>query len=134
MDFDVLSLVKTKSEAEALIRDIDILIDSLYRTDSVQIRSRIQSWVNGLAIDRAARQQQLQAAKDQLLSLEYFQLTLAFEPTEKVIIRLANWCREQIDPQLVLDIRYEPGLIGGAVIEYQGKFVDLSLRKKFESL
>jgi hypothetical protein len=41
--------------------------------------------------------------------------------------------RSHIGAGIVLDFRYEPSVVGGALIEFNGHYGDFSLKKKFQT-
>jgi len=58
-------------------------------------------------------------------------LTLAIFPTKDETQQLERWFRRNVDPQILLDIRQDPKIIGGCRIIWQGFEDDFSLRSKF---
>jgi hypothetical protein len=64
--------------------------------------------------------------------VEVLELTLAFSPTRKFIDKLCVWVRGNIEDYLALKIICDPKIIGGTKVIWQGKYLDLSLRKRFE--
>lgn len=65
--------------------------------------------------------------KDQLNSLKYLELTIAFEPTLESLSRISDWARKNIAEGLCLDIKRDKRIIGGAIVSYNGRFKDYSL-------
>lgn len=59
-------------------------------------------------------------------------ITLAIALPKEEIRRLEQWFREQVDPQILLDIRKDPSVIGGCQIIWQGMEGDFSLLKKLK--
>jgi hypothetical protein len=138
MDFDITSVIQTRSQLELLAKETDILIDSLYRSGDQDFDHKLRSAVR---ISTAAMIGEMQGSqsdmkrlledfKESLSNAEYFQITLAFEPTQKFVGQIVSWVRENINSKAILDINYDSNLIGGAQLSYKGKYVDLSLRKK----
>jgi len=58
-------------------------------------------------------------------------ITLAVSLPEKEVRRLGRWFRQNIDPQILLDLRRDPKIIGGCQLIWQGFEGDFSLRSKF---
>lgn len=142
MDSSLFQVVRTKSDYETLLSEIDILQDSLYRTgetsyDNVlisKIRSTSASLFQTTAASKDIRKQLLLNIKKNLLLSKFVRLTLAFEPSNQSLETILAWIRKNVDEMAVLDISTEQNIIGGAIIEYQGKYMDMSLRKKLENL
>lgn len=59
-------------------------------------------------------------------------VTLATTLPKEEVRRLGRWFRQNVDPQAVLELRYEAGLIGGCRIIFRGVEGDFSLRRKFQ--
>ena len=67
------------------------------------------------------------AAKIPVLSV-----ILAFEPTDKTLEVLSDWCMLNIKKQMLFDLQVDQRLIGGAAIQYNGKYLDFSVRPEVE--
>jgi F0F1-type ATP synthase delta subunit len=61
-------------------------------------------------------------------------LTIAFEPKEQTLKRIAEWFVTNIHRQVVFDIIIDPGLIAGAAISFNGKHTDFSIKNSFEQI
>ncbi len=137
MDFDVTSVVQTRAQLELLAKESDILIDSLYRSGDQDFDHQLKSEVRiSTAImigqikgTQSDMKQLLEDLKQSLAKIEYFEITLAYEPSQKSLNKMITWIRENINSQAVLDIAYDASLLGGAQLAYKGKYVDLSLKK-----
>lgn len=141
MDFDLLKYVRTVSDAELLNNEIDILIDSLYRTGersfdktiNKSVRKEIAKALETIGPSKSGRKADLQRIKEDLKKLNVLRLTLAFEPSQLVIEKTIKWLRENVSGDIVVNILYDPAIVGGAIIEYQGKYIDMSLKKKLDN-
>jgi F0F1-type ATP synthase delta subunit len=72
--------------------------------------------------------------KNFLLKLPKMKLEIAFEPREVFILELDKWFKENLGKKIILDIFVNPKIVGGAKIEYQGKWKDYSLAKEIEKI
>jgi F0F1-type ATP synthase delta subunit len=68
------------------------------------------------------------------LKIPKVKLEIAFEPREEFILKIEEWFREKVKKRMILDIIVNPKVIGGARIEFQGKWKDFSLEKEIEKL
>ncbi len=59
-------------------------------------------------------------------------ITLAVTLPKKEIQRLKQWFRQNVDPQILLDLRQNAEIVGGCQIIWQGFEGDFSLRKKLK--
>ena len=69
-----------------------------------------------------------------LLKIPKVKLEIAFTPTEEFISKIKEWFKEKIKKKVILDIVVNPKIVGGARIEFQGKWRDFSLEKEIEKL
>lgn len=76
----------------------------------------------------------LSSAYRTICALPILQMTLAFEPSEAVIGNISRWARQTLAPGILLDLSLDRSILGGAIIIYQGKFFDYSLRKKLQAV
>jgi F0F1-type ATP synthase delta subunit len=72
--------------------------------------------------------------KNYLKKIKIIKIKIAFKPSEVFLIKLSNWIKKNIDEKSVLDIEYDAKIIGGAVIEYQGKRIDFSIESKINEI
>ncbi len=135
MDSNLYSLVTTKADIDTIIGEIDILSDSLFRTGEADFEHTLKTKIR-LATAKffADKRDDLENLKTQLLSAKIVKLTLAFEAKTSDAENILAWLRKNIDPNCVLDLAYDKTILGGAVIEFEGKYMDMSLRKQMEAL
>jgi F0F1-type ATP synthase delta subunit len=132
----IFSKIRTKDELNKLIDELDSLLDSFYgkekKFDEV-IRSDVRSWVAQEIQDELKivddKNKSLGDFRESLSSLKLIKLTLAYEPSDEDLDLIASWVRENILPTLVLDVSISFDILGGVVVEYEGKYFDLSLAK-----
>lgn len=106
---DRLASLRTKDDVDALLGEIDVYRDSLYKTKR---KVRVPPELGKL--------------EEAIKKLEMVQLTLAYEPSPQDIEAFFKVAGN------ILDISKDPRILGGAVVSYQGKYGDHSLRKKLD--
>ena len=140
---EVLSKVRTISEARRLEEEVDILLASLYKTEEgvfeKSLEKEVRSFVGSsikeeLAGEGIGKKDYLEGLKKKLESLKVVRLTLAQEPTENGLVKIQNWIQSNLGEGVVSDINYNPRILAGAVVVYKGKYTDLSLRNKFQMI
>ena len=72
--------------------------------------------------------------KKYLQNLPQVKIVIAFRPKKEFINKISLWLEKEINQKVILDLAFNPEIVGGALIEYQGRQVDLSLAKEIESL
>lgn len=106
----------------------------IFGSPPVEENPDIASWLNGLGEDfyqlfnKDNVSAKLLKLEQEATKIEPLILYLAFEPDEKQIKELGIWTRQNINPAIILDIKYNPELIAGAAIVWKGNFRDYSLR------
>jgi F0F1-type ATP synthase delta subunit len=69
-----------------------------------------------------------------LKNVRKVEMTLAFHPTRSQVTRVVSWIRSQLKLEaVVIEIKYDPKLIGGAILIWNGEYRDLTLKKKLEN-
>lgn len=71
---------------------------------------------------------------DHVSKLPIATISLAFEPTEKILRSLSEWFTLNINRQVLFDIKIDPDLLAGAAITYNGKYFDFSVKSQFDQL
>ncbi|GEM_PF-1871787 len=72
--------------------------------------------------------------KDITSSLPVIHVIVAVEPTEKVVSLIHNWIYNNFKKLMLLDITYDPELIGGCVVSFNGKANDYSLKSQMSMM
>jgi len=77
---------------------------------------------------------ELKETKEELLKLPVLKIQLAFSPTPSFIKEISNWLKRNLKKKVLLDVEVNPVIVGGAILEYRGRYLDLSLKKEIEKL
>lgn len=72
--------------------------------------------------------------QERIATMPLLTLTIAFEPTERTLRAIAEWFLVNTNKQVLLDVRLDKNIIGGAVVSVNGKFFDFSVRPQFENV
>jgi F0F1-type ATP synthase delta subunit len=88
---------------------------------------------NGLNLLQAADRKQLAQQLDSLKkTAPILHMSFAADPSVAFQKKLITWLRNNIHPQLLLQIGLQPSIAAGCVIRTRNKYLDLSLRKHFD--
>jgi hypothetical protein len=103
--------MKKKDKFISLLRDnkINIYVNSELETFFAKIQKRIAD-------------------------LPTLSLVVAFEPTEETFKLLSDWFILNIKREVLLDIAIDTKIIGGATVSFKGKYVDCSIKSKFDQV
>lgn len=109
-------------------------------TPEMSIAPQDLNWLKSLPLDFYQKFTQENVYKifsdldDQAARLPILTMYLTFEPDEASLSQLGSFTRKQFNlPPLLLDIKFDPNLIAGAVLVWKGVYKDYSLRLKIES-
>lgn len=143
---DILRRIKTVDQARELNSEIDILLDNLFKTETNAFEKELNSIsaVNSQMLkeilirnygsfeNKAMIKEYLIGLKEEIQKLKVLKLSLAFEVSKNSIDNLFTWVLKNQGVGIILDIKTDKSLLGGVIIEFNGKYKDLSLRKALE--
>ncbi len=146
MDSQLIQTIRTKIEAKDLITRLIEIKDGLNRTtdfDELLDHNLNADQKKLLVADLDshhvlnANRPSLNILIDEILlaleKLPVFTLEIAFHPNLKFTRQLIGKLSSSLREQALLDIKVNADIIGGAVIQFQGRRFDYSLVKKFDS-
>jgi len=127
---DLTKKLKTTEEANTFLAAVDAFSHSLYTTspkgveaffplDIAELLKKGNSGGDWLGY--------LNALKLYLLSIKPVKITLATDPDGLLIDNIYDWALQLFGDPVILDISYDPIILGGAVIAYGGLYYDGSL-------
>lgn len=120
---DILDQVTTKPELDALVGEIDIYRDNMYRSGKEPVREVLVKYKD-----------ELDKLRQAALDLPVVRLTLALTPPGNWILEIRNWVIKAVGEVVVLDMAVDKSILGGAIVENAGKYGDYSLRKMIYNL
>lgn len=59
-------------------------------------------------------------------------LYLSFEPNKEIVSAISAWLRQNLSQKPILEIKFDPGLIGGCALVKDGIYKDYSLKARIE--
>lgn len=135
----VSALVTTRTEANVLLSEVDILLRSIYMVGDGNFKQTLENGVRSQTaltiskyIEEKKEEELLKGIKEKINSLDYVGLTIAFDPNLEVTRKIVGWVRQNIDKDLMLDININKSILGGAIIEYKGKVVSFTIKTKVD--
>lgn len=72
--------------------------------------------------------------QEKISSLPVFSIKLAFEPKEITLRVISEWFIVNTKKQVLLDITVDENLIAGAAISFNGEYINLSVKEKFDQI
>ena len=137
---EILESVITKKDLDLLWQEVDILLASSYKEGKENFDSALKEKVryttaslikdelNKIDLNKV---DYLKGLHQCLTKFSLLKLTLAREPSERSLLTIIDWARNNISINIVIDINIDESIISGAIIIFQGKYKDFSLRKRF---
>jgi len=140
MYYELLSLARTKDEAQEISKELDIVSEALYqnRPEALEevLNKKIRADVAKVLRDDFAKgfnkEKYINEIKETLKKSKIISLTIAFEPREETLVKLGSWVKKNLREGILLDISKDEAIVGGAQVISAGNFRDFSLRKKIK--
>lgn len=136
----------TSDDVALLQTEIDLLKKSLFLVGKEAqdmfeqvAKNQVRAWVGQAILEHAgtttkARETYLTQLFSELKKLPSMHLEIAIEPTYELLTQIQQWLHRELNTSFILELEYNPTLIGGAVITYQGKYHDGSLKTQLEEV
>ncbi len=129
-----------------IIDDLTLIQRSLFKdkTGPISVKARdyttsniipIFEEVEKAGLEGTTDQKQLQFLKDLvsfLQNLPIVKVTIAFDPTQSLIVKLSNQLSGFVGNKVILDLVIDGSVIGGAIFEYRGRRAGQTLQDKLE--
>lgn len=140
MPSELLETLVTTEDRELLRVELEQLKSAVFRlkdnTFPEVLKHQVRSQIAAI-IEREIRTSEQEPEKyvndvlKQLDSAAILELTIAFEPTQANVEQIAQEATKLLGQAVLLKIAIQPQLMGGAIITWQGRYHDATLRKKF---
>ena len=144
--FDIITSLKTIQEANSLIENIDSLMLIFFKSEKISIKEALGSINTGFASEvmqvfeknnldinnRDSVTDFFAKLKGLIKKFEVIRLVLAFDPTNKTIENIHNFVKETLGIGYILDIEVSQSILAGAIVIFNGKYIDYSLKKRIE--
>lgn len=134
--FDLITSLKTTQEVASFISEIDTFmlektLDSISTSSAKKITETFSK--NKLDINnKDVVTGFFEILKDLLKKFKIIKLVLAFDPTHKTIENIHNFVKNNVGIGYILDIEVSQDVLAGAIVIYNGKYKDYTLRKSLE--
>ena len=135
----------TALELNRVIRELENLDDFLHQANirtpgSSMSLPKTTKLLEGLAeangfslLDTVHRKHLIGKLRNLKLKVKKVHISFAVEPSPRVIRKIVLWMRENIHPQVVVEIGVQPTISVGCIVRTTNKVFDMSLRNRFSS-
>lgn len=139
---DIFPLIRTQEEAALALREIDIILESLFKKRrqnflAKNLRAATFANISKILSKRPGRQLlelSLSRMSNELTNRERLEITLAIEPTEDLVQTIYDWAVEKLGDNVLLQFDKDPRIVGGLIFSYKGIFKDLSLAAQIDKI
>ena len=146
--FDLITSLKTVGEVNDLSSEIDTLMSALFKSRNSSLEkafglisqktakkiTQIFSKNNFNTDDKELITDFLDTLASLIKKFKVIKLTLAFDPTPKTIDNIHEFVSQNLGIGYILDIEVLENILGGAVIMFNGKYQDFTLKKTLEEV
>ncbi len=138
---EILKNIRTARDVLRAKEEIDLLLDSLYKSDTeaydTTLKKHVRQWFselvqNQINKNKVDKEKFLKGLGKKLDEMRRVKLTIAYEPTQNMVDGISDWIKERVGEDVVVEFSYNPGVLAGAVVVYKGEYRDFSLRKKLD--
>jgi F0F1-type ATP synthase delta subunit len=120
-----------------LFKDKNIpLVEKLKGKVDEDFKNLIEKLENENVITKDAEKNRIffENLKNYLLKITQIKIEIAFKPSRKFIEKISLWLEKNFGEKIIVDLYFNPEIVGGAIIEYKGKYLNYSLAKKIDEL
>lgn len=146
--FDLITSLKTTREVDDLSSEIDTLISALFKSEKILLEKALASISSNSAkkiteifekfnldmTDKEIVRNFLDTLKALIRKFKVIKLILAFDPTRETIENIHEYVSENIGIGYIFDIDIDESLMGGAIVTFNGKYCDFTLKKRLEEV
>ncbi|SRR5258708_1081082 len=130
----IYSEIITREDFQVLTNELDLLEKSAYKIGENGFEETLKSSVRESTAALITDKSMIKELRAKLNTIKFIELTLAFDPSSKLLNKISSLVKSSAGANIALDIKIDKGIIGGVVIAYNGKYGDFSLSGKLESV
>ncbi len=145
----VQNYIYTKEDLNLFMRDAEKISDLAFENPKLSLGEKIEKAKEKISnkfydfflelfqdkhSDKEKILKELADIKEELLKLPVLKIQLAFLPAQTFIEELSDWLKRNLKKKVLLDIKVNPTIVGGVILEYRGRYLDLSLKREIEKL
>lgn len=143
---DIISGVNTRTEQSNLLRELELLQNSLYVTGdgdfdhllhhgvnielSEAIQIQLRNMEKGTAQD--VRKALLEMITNSVKNLKVIKMEIPVTPSEEMVRKIHRWIIDKTNAENIIDWAVDENIIGGARITFEGKYMDCTLNQAWE--
>ncbi len=139
--------IKTKSDLIFYLENIDLAMEMIMKSYNEPLSEKLKKsslgYLGNILLEISSEKSfqetdqkifLLELLKKHILFLQQVKLEISFHPNEEVIDKIRDWFEKEIGEKVIIDLIINPSVVGGAIIEYDGKAVDFSIAKEIKKM
>jgi len=140
----ILQEVKTAENLQVLMAELDEVnlnlsgstsgdVASIAKKESPTFGDTILEYLDSKkAFDKKEAAKVLGTLAEALEKVETLEISVAIDPEESFVDGIFSWVYENVGKDVVVGMKKNPSLVGGATVTYKGKYSDYSLATKLD--
>jgi len=144
--FDIITSLKTTKEVESFVGEIDTLMLKFFESEEISMVKMLDSISEDSSFkikqtfaknnldfnNRDTVSKFFKTLKEIIKKLKVIKMVLAFDPSVKTIENIHNFITDLLDVGYILEIEVSQEILAGAIVIFNGKYIDFSLKKRIE--
>lgn len=144
--FDLITSLRTTQEVASLVSEIDTFLLTFFKSE----KSSAGKSLSSISVDSAEKIMRtfsknnldinnkntvvnfFKTLRELLKRFKVIKLILAFDPTRKTIENIHNFVKDIVGIGYILDIEISEDVLAGAIIMFNGKYYDFTLKKSIK--
>lgn len=135
---DLAEKIITKEELIFFLEEISVAQKEIFKKEegflSKKVEGRISEDLKKYSKNPEQQFYFLEQLKKYLLNIPQVKLEIVFSPSANFLNKISSWLKKEIGKKIFLDLVLNPEIVGGVIIEYQGKYRNFSLAKEIDKI
>lgn len=136
---EIVSQIRTSEDKYLSLREIDMLLSSMYKMGGKSFEPTLEKHVRGEFANLLRNEAKKEGAnlekflkdlQSQIISMKEIILEIAFEPSSESVWRIYDYLAKSIGQEFVISFLINDDIVAGAVISFQGKFHNGSVKEE----
>lgn len=139
---DIVNSIKTQEQLDQFSNLLETLNASIYKSDDSfnKILSSNKSKAAELLATEllkpevisspGQKEKLISETAEELKNIKTIHITIAIPATDEIVKIISDWSQKKLKGNYLFDIEYDPSIVGGAQVSYDGRYMDDSLIKK----
>lgn len=125
---EVLSKISTVTDRAVFIEQIDLYLEAIYKPELLkQSVSRFANLIDNFISNSNQKVEMLSQLRTAVAQMNIMEIVIAYEPRVIDIEKITMWVKANMGVGVIIDLKVDSGIVGGAKLNFAGKYIDESL-------